>query len=401
VTRQTEEQLTPAAVVCVDGLGINGLGIVRSLGRRGIPVYVVGVNHHLDLAASSRYCGKKIEIEDVDGDALYHALTILADKSGSRPVLFFDNDRMMNALGPHAEAVEKKFRVTSPLRNMKELSCKRFQISVARSIGLAVPDTWYPGTWDELYAIDTDGRTRFIAKPASEAYPFHKPFKVMTGDNIPQLADRLKARVGSPEGLIIQKYIEGPDSQIYVALGYKSFGTEFCEVITGIKTCQSCPGAGVMAVGRAKDSGTVRRMTRDLISALNYSGIIGVEYKYSTTDGKYYFIEISPRAELFHTLGAKAGFDLPFMAYRDVAGIQQMEPLAIRRDAGHYWICFRSDMVSLLMSRRNGNYRRFFEPYLGEKEWAVYASDDLVPWIRSVQNFASSYISALFLKICK
>jgi len=398
---RTETEI-PAAVVCVGDTGENGLGIVRSLGRNGIPSYVLGVKGHLNLAASSRYCTERIAVRQCKGALLYRALMTISGQCKYKPVLFFDSDNMMVALSSYAEAVGKRFLLTSPLHSILSLVDKRFQMKMAQKAGLDVPRTWLPHTWRELAAIDAAPGRRLLAKPSPAAYPDERPFKVLMSNRVDNLVSSLKGRVSSPEGLIIQEYVEGPDSQVYVALCYKSFRTGLSPMVTGIKLRQYGPPAGgVMAVGRAVDCQPVRDITLRLISSLNYSGIIGVEYKYSAIDEKYYFIEISPRTEVFHTLGKKAGLDLPMLAYWDHVDHEKLIHTNLRQDARHYWINFKADVGSLLSSHEFRNLKQIIKPYVSVKEWAVFSIDDPIPWLRSSKALIKEYTKRLFLKITK
>jgi len=398
MTKRTEK---PDAVVCVHGTGINGLGIVRSLGRLNLNVYVIAIKGDFNLAAFSRYCSSLTEISRFDGDRLYHALMSIADNCDSKPVLFFDNDKMMNAVSGYAGEIEKKFRITSPLNDMQNLNSKKYQMDMARKAGIEVPMTWYPDTWEDLATEGTKVNTRFIAKPCQVVYPYHKPFKAVIGEDVNHLTTLLKAHVHSPRGIIVQEYIDGPDSDIHVAIGYKSFFTDFCQIITGAKIYQTRPGAGVMAVGRAKDDPDIRHMTQKLISILGYRGIIGVEYKFCRENGKFYFIEISPRTALYNTLGLKSGLNLPMLAYMDHVDRRELDGVRLRNNSAHFWIHVQSDLTCLLCFRRFRNIKQAIYPYLNPKQWAVFASDDLKPWIVSMKEFIRTYFNALMGRIKK
>lgn len=385
----------PEAVVCVDGLGINGLGIVRSLGRIGIRVSVIGVKGDLNLAATSRYCNRRMDMESFDGALLYRKLMEAAVFEKSKPVLFFDNDKMMNLLFGCEAEIRKRFHLTSPLMNMEHLNSKKFQMQLAEKAGIRVPKTWYPNRWEELSDMESATCDRLIAKPCQSVYPYKKPFKAIIGHNIRDLKKRLQPVVSSPKGIMIQEFIDGPDSDIHIALGYNSARKDFRMIFTGSKIIQTTPGAGVMAVGRAMDLPQVRHMTEKLIAVLNYQGIIGVEYKFSGTRNSYYFIEISPRTALYNTLSIGAGLNLPVVAYLDHVDPDRLGNVRVKTDSNHYWINFASDFNSILFFRGFDNFRQLLRPYVGRKQWSVFATDDMKPWLIAVKQFVSTYAEAL------
>ncbi len=143
-----------------------------------------------------------------------------------------------------------------------------------------------------------------------------------------------------------------------------------------------------MAVGRAIDCEPVRSFSRKLVAALDCSGIVCTEFKYSERDGKYYFIELSPRTAQFHTIGRKSGFDLPYIAYIDHARHSALNDIRPIHDKRHYWIYVRADVNSMLRSEKRGSLLSYIRPYFHQKEWAVFAVDDMKPWMRASWDFA-------------
>ena len=60
--------------------------------------------------------------------------------------------------------------------------------------------------------------------------------------------------------------------------------------------------------------------SRTLLEAFRYRGLVMVEFKCDPRDGSYYLMEINPRTASGNQLGISAGVDLPWIAYRDLAG---------------------------------------------------------------------------------
>lgn len=382
MTKHKHTAHAPGAVVCVNGTGVNGLGIVRSLGRHRIPVRVLGVSGDQNLAATSRYSTEYVEIERREGRLIYAALLRLHALHG-KSILYFDNDIMMIELATYAPELENTFLLTSDLRRAPQLLNKAYQTEAAREAGLTVPRTWFPQSWRDVERIDTDHR--LLVKPSPAAFSGGKPFKTLRADDIRELLPRLRARVTSPIGIVVQEYIEGPDSHVFVGLGYRSAHDGLVQMVTGIKLRQAPPGAGVMTIGKLCDSPEVKDQTLRLASALDITGIFGVEYKYWAEDSRYYFIELNARTELFHTLGRQAGLDLPRLAYRDLCG-EDLSTVEIERQTPLYWINFPSHVCSLRSSAL-GPVGSTVSACLQRKQWAVFAPDDLRPWSKYMLSF--------------
>lgn len=366
------------AVVCAGEAGINALATVRSLGRRGVPVHVFALKASRQIASASRYCRASTLVDGPDD--LCTSLLDFARRRGQRPVLYVDNDPMMKLLAPHAAVLAARFELVDPIGDAARLTDKQFQIGLARRCGIAVPRTWFPTNWAGLGAIRS--ARRLIAKPAAG----RASFKALVAPSAAELAVELRSRGASPSEVLVQEYVEGDDAQIYAGLAYRAKSVDRCFVMSARKLRQSEPGAGVMAVGQAVDVPQVREMTRRLARAAGMRGVLCSEFKLDPSDGKYYFIEWNPRPAYFQSLGWKAGFDLAWLAWCDHADPVHLEHPPAVEATGHYWVNFHYDLAHL--AKAPGNARRLgtWRPYLGRTEWAVFAADDLRPWMAATRQ---------------
>jgi predicted ATP-grasp superfamily ATP-dependent carboligase len=375
------------AVVCAGDAGINALATVRSLGRRGVPVHVFALESSRQVASLSRYCAGATLV-DGPGD-LCTGLLDFARGRPQRPVLYVDNDPMMRLLAPHAAVLGARFELVDPLGDAARLTDKQFQIGVARRCGIAVPRTWFPTNWAGLKAIRS--AKRLIAKPTAG----RAEFKALVAGSAEELASLLRGRIGSPAEVLVQEYVEGGDGQIYAGLAYRARSVDRCFVMSARKLRQSAPGAGVMAVGRAVDSPQVREMTRRLARAAGMHGVLCSEFKLDEVDGKHYFIEWNPRPALFQSLGWKAGFDLAWLAWCDHVDPARLEGPPPVETGSHYWIHLRHDLMHLAGAPHLAGRLRTWLPYLSRAEYAVFARDDLRPWLAATRELGSAIRVAL------
>jgi len=391
--------LTPA-VILVHGTGVNGLGLVRSLGRKHIPVYVMGIKGHKNLASLSRFCTDTILIDEFNGGKITQSLHDLAQKFDEKPVLFFDNDKMMIELSSFADKIEPYYHMTCPLSESIAVTDKIFQMNAAIEAELDVPVTWHPKTWDELESLAVKKGSRVIAKPSPAFYPPEKlPFKIIVGKDLLELRELLEQKVNLPDGIIVQEFIEGGDEDVFVAICYRSEKNNINKAYSAQKLRQSPAGAGVMAIGQAIDSSIVRDISNKLISHINYSGIVSTEFKYSQDDGKYYFIEFNPRPGQFHTIGRKSNFELAYIAYLDHTNPSLLDKIPQHNEHNHKWIYTRLYIETLLQGQRKEKFKDFISLFKGEKEWAVYVGDDIKPWILASRDFIIWIIRKQLVKI--
>lgn len=373
------------AVVCAGDAGINALATVRSLGRRGVPVHVFALKSSRQVASLSRYCAGATLVdgrEDLCTSLLDFARRGAA-RGPQRPVLYVDNDPMMKLLAPHAAVLGARFELIDPLADAARLTDKQFQIGIARRCGIAVPRTWFPTNWAGLKAIRST--KRLIAKPSTG----RTDFKALVAGSADELAAMLRARSALPSEVLVQEYIEGGDEQIYAGLAYRAKSVDRCFVMSARKLRQSAPGAGVMAVGQAVDSPQVREMTRRLARAAGMHGVLCSEFKLDLADGKHYFIEWNPRPAYFQSLGWKAGFDLAWLAWCDHVDPAHLESPPPVETSAHYWIHLRCDLQHLAQAPGLAGRPRTWLPYLRRAEWAVFARDDLRPWLAATRDLGA------------
>jgi predicted ATP-grasp superfamily ATP-dependent carboligase len=359
------------AVVCVGESGINGLATVRALGRRGVPVRVVSLRSSPQIASASRYCRGFTPVADLS--VLHEALLQL----DAGAVVYVDNDPMLKALAPHAAALAARFALVDEIGDAPRLTDKDFQMQVARQVGIAVPRTW-PG--DDLPDIKT--QKRLIAKPAGRRLGF----KALIAASAKDLAAMLRERDAAPRDVLVQEYVEGDDAQIYAGLCYRARSSGQCFVLSARKLRQTQPGAGVMAVGQVVDAPHVREMTRRLAKAAGVRGVLSTEFKLDARDGRWYFIEWNPRPAYFQSIGWKAGFDLAWLAYCDRADPAALAGMETTFSGSHYWVNLQGDLMHLSKAPRLALDLKTWRPYLGRREWAVFAPDDPAPWRKALRR---------------
>jgi len=359
------------AVVCVGESGINGLATVRALGRRGVPVRVVSLRSSPQIASASRYCRGFTPVADLS--VLHEALLQL----DAGAIVYVDNDPMLKALAPHAAALAARFALVDEIGDAARLTDKDFQMRLARQVGIAVPRSWPGG---DLPAIKT--QKRLIAKPAARRLGF----KALIAANPAELASMLRARGAAPADVLVQEYVEGEDSQIYAGLCYRARSSGQCFVLSARKLRQTQPGAGVMAVGQVVDAPHVREMTRRLAKAAGARGVLSTEFKLDARDGRWYFIEWNPRPAYFQSIGWKAGFDLAWLAYCDRADPAALAGMETTFSGSHYWVNLKGDLMHLSKAPRLALDLKTWRPYLGRREWAVFAPDDPAPWRKALRQ---------------
>lgn len=98
----------------ITGGDFQGLGVIRSLGRKGIPVHVI--DHELSIGRFSRYTQKfSYAPHPAQEDEFLHFLIEYAKKHElNKWVLYANNDLVVRVLSKHKKKLEENYIVPTP-----------------------------------------------------------------------------------------------------------------------------------------------------------------------------------------------------------------------------------------------------------------------------------------------
>src|SRR3954468_18918309 len=139
----------PGAVVL--GGDFNGLAIVRSLGRRGIPICVI--DDESSIARASRYATHAVKVPSLreEADVVAAVLRVGRQLGLDGWVLYPTRDEIVAALSRRRAILERQFVVSTPTwARVRWAWDKRNTYRQAASRGIPVPRTWAPRDASEL-----------------------------------------------------------------------------------------------------------------------------------------------------------------------------------------------------------------------------------------------------------
>src|SRR5256885_13638184 len=167
---------------------LNGLGVIRSLARGGVPVVVVDTTHR-HAGMWSRYCRAK-RVERLHGINFVHELLDLQRELGGRPVLILTDEMAVNTVSEHRDLLAGAYRFQLPPADMvSKLGDKaRFQ-EFAESNNLPVPRTAVLKHDMDLGKL-SGLRCPVIVKPADK-----QPVYMGETERLHVVADRLQCEV--------------------------------------------------------------------------------------------------------------------------------------------------------------------------------------------------------------
>jgi D-aspartate ligase len=371
-----------ASGAVVFGSDYRALGVVRSLGRRGIPVLVLSGGDDT-LAAKSRYATDVESLpEGGDPTLLLCDLAERLDIAGW--VLFPTADESAAVVAHSYNVLAERFLVASPPWEILRWAYdKRLSHELALRAGVPHPRTWSVSSAEEAAALDLDFPV--IIKPAvKESFNALTAAKAWRVDSPGELRQRFTeaAELLPVEVLMIQELIpgsgkDGDGEQLsYAALCRR--GAPLVQLVAR-RTRQYPPDFGrASTFVETIEDPEVEETSRRLLDHLGIDGLVEVEFKRDPRDGELKLFDINPRVWGWHTLAQRAGVDFPYLAYRLARGEEITERPHAR--AGERWLRLSTDLPSGIRQVLRGNepalpyVKTLFSPH----ESAIFARDD--PW---------------------
>lgn len=372
--------------VVVIGGDFQGVGVLRSLGRRGVPTYLV--DSEFSIGRFSRYRGGFASCpgaRERDGDALADFLLGLADEHGLGGWLLYPNsDETVRALSLHKEKLEAVYRVpVSSWDRIRVFAEKRLTYDLAREAGVPAPKTFYPRSADEIRALGLEFPV--IVKPLTRD-PFYEltKHKAVRADDLDELMRvwEWACSIVPPEGLMIQELIPGGVDVLY-SLGCCFVGGELRGHVVAHRARQHPMDFGhATTLAQTVDLPEIEELGSRLLRSAGYEGLAEVEFMRDERDGVFKILEVNPRFWGWHTLAGRAGVDLPFLYYQAVLG-QSNGGIPRGFEAGVKWLRPITDVPTALseMARGRLGVRTYLQSIRGPKTLAPEpAWDDPAPF---------------------
>jgi D-aspartate ligase len=310
------------------GGGLGGLGVVRSLARGGVPIFVLDKGHRCP-AAWSRFA-RFVRLTGVGGSDLVKELISLSIRIGERPVLILTTDSDVNTVSTFRNELEPFFRFSLPAPEMVQTLYDKAQFQLlAERKGLPVPRGVVLANPSEFPLMRTL-TLPLVIKPADKAplvanQENDRPIRVENWDEATVFATKMMDRAGR---LAVQEWIDGDDSDIFFSLFVCSSEGEFLASFSGQKLVCTPPAVGITAVCTAAPEmdEEITRLTRQFTECVGYKGIGGLEFKRDRRSRKLLIIEPTVgRTDWQEEIATLCGINIPLVAYKAETNIAMKE----------------------------------------------------------------------------
>lgn len=362
------------------GGDFHGLGIIRSLGRHGVPLCVV--DDEYSIGRFSKYTtftvrAPNLRSEEETVDFLIEMGHRMKLKGW---VLFPTRDEHVAAFSRHKQVLSQVFRVPTPGWEITKWAWNKWNTyCLAQQLGIPIPRTWCPRTIEEIDQIDAE--FPLAIKPSVKEDFFYatkaKAWRAETRDELKEMFQRASGHVGSNE-VLVQEIIPGDGTRQFSSCVFMKNG-----IVLGSMEAQRWrqhpPEFGRAATFvESIDLPVVEELTLKFLRAINYYGLAEVEYKLDPRDGKYKLLDVNARTWGFHALGSPAGVDFSYLLYADQIG----EPVATCRGrSGVGWIRMVTDFPTSIGDIWAGRLtpRAYLGSLMDFKIESVFSSEDIIP----------------------
>lgn len=367
----------------VFGLFETGLGVARSLGKKG--VRVLGIDHKKDLAWFSKYvqpvkCPHPIS-ESIEFIAWIKENFISLEH---KVPIFLTSDDFAIEIANNWEILHEYFLINWIDSDfLQKISDKQKQYELALDAGIPVPytSTIFPSDQLDSFTFE-DHRFPVFIKGLDVNLWRRKVSGTTKGYSAESVLDAKKLihpiiKKNTP--VIVQDLIEGSDSNHFKYCCYIGTNGEFNLEFILQKIRQNPVHFGVGATVKSVNHPELKNLGRRLFQRIGYKGIGSAEFKFDQKSKTLKLIEINPRYWQQNYLATFCGMNFPIVNYYDLLDLPF--ETSSHYDVNKKWVNRYMDFDSFLEYRKEGSltFRDWRKSLNGDKVFADFLWSDPVP----------------------
>lgn len=342
----------PTVPAVVTALNLNGLGVARALGRRGVPVYAVHTGGEDGPELRTRHVREVWRPSP--GQSLVELLLERGRAFGElRPVLLPITDESVEAVAHARDRLASRYRIPmgDPRVVLRQLS-KEGVAEAAAKHGMPVPATRACATREELEVALRALRAPYILKPQdkSEAYArsgAKKAYRLETADEVHATYASFSAL--EPR-VVLQEFIPGTDADVWFCLLAMGRSGKPLASFVGHKIRQWPPHCGGTSSCEPAKADELVGLPVGYFGKVGLRGPGSIEFKRDPRDGRFYMIEPTVcRTDWQSAVADDNGVPIPYFVWCD----ETDTPLPALRPSRLRW-----RWVHLNSDRRSADYYR-------------------------------------------
>ncbi len=362
-----------------------GLGIARSLGRRGIPVYVL--DDQYCISSFSKYVTRVVKVENLrDERKSIDTILGVGQRFNLRNwVLFPTRDETVAAFSRNRVELSRFFRVTTPSWECVQWAWdKKKTYEMASTLDIPCPKTFNPRSSDELRTLYSS--LPLAIKPAIKENFFYatgaKAWRANTVQQLHSSYDKARRTI-KPEEILIQEIIPGDGRHQYSYCAFVQDGQPHSTLIAQRARQHPREFGRAASYVETVELPVIEELAARFLKSIRYSGLVEIEFKLDPRDGRYKLLDVNARTWGFHTIGSACGVDFPYLLFADRLGRPTEQA---RAKSGIGWLRGLTDFPAALSDFAHGSLRvgSYLQSLRRVKVEAVFCREDPLPFIAEV-----------------
>jgi len=363
-----------------------GLGIVRSLGRRGVPVCVV--DDELSISRFSRYSTHFVRLANLrDEREAIDALIEVGERLGLQGwVLYPTREELVAAFSRNRSQLSRLFRVPTPEWSSVQFAWdKRNTYRLAKELGIPTPATHYPDNVDQLAELDGLAAP-FVIKPAiKEHFLYATKAKAWCANSHAELRTLFQkaSELVGPGEVMVQELIPGGGMQQFAYCAFFRSGEAIGKMVARRRRQHPLQFGRSSTYVETVDVPILEELSECFLRASNYYGLVEMEYKLDPRDGQYKLLDVNARTWGYHSLGTRAGVDFSYLLYADQVGLPVSR---CKSQPGIGWVRMTTDLPTAVMALLDGDLdlKSYVRSLTNCNVEAVFSHEDPLPGLAEV-----------------
>lgn len=401
------DRSVPALVLKIGQYPVHsgGLGVIRTLGRLGVPVYAI-TEPGLTPAVASRYCTAAFVWRATGLEEPVELVAKLCEvgESIGRPaaVIPVDDEAALLVAEHQAELSPRFLFPRVQPRLPRKLASKPGLFDLCIAHGVPAPTSVTPATFDEAGDFASTATYPVVVKNAEAWERRRRP--IVPGTTVARtepdllallshrpadlLPGSLRRQPGrqSP-GVILQEYIPPEHAEDWIVHLYSGADSASQVLFTGRKIRSWPPDHGVTACAYSVANPPLAEIARRFVDQVGFVGIADLDMRLDLRDGRYKLVDFNPRAgNQFRLFESESGVDVVRAQHLDLTG----RPIPPGRQVeGRRIIVEHADLPAQFAYRRldkNTTRDGSARPAHASTEFAWLARDDPFPFVVMIRH---------------
>jgi predicted ATP-grasp superfamily ATP-dependent carboligase len=329
-------------VLVTDDNYVPALGIVRSLGRKGIRVAVLSKSRNR-LASYSRYCSSMFVVPSPNEEGFLEALTAILRRVRFDLVVPVGYE-FTAALARHKAEIESWTKVeVADFGKMNAAADKRYVYELAAAAGVPAPRTTCPSSLDDGLKVAAELRYPIVVKASHELAP-HEVCYARSRTDLQLVLRNIwnKENANGNSRTMLQEYVPGFGCGFFALYQHGVAKRVFMHK----RIRELPPSGGISSCAASFYDPKLQDYGTRLLDRLQWHGVAMVEFRFDQRDRDYKLMEINPKFWGSLDLALAAGVDFPYYLCQMAEGRTLAYSDEYNRNLRFHWPLW--EMVHLL-----------------------------------------------------